>query len=73
MIILWDELSAPALEGIIEEFVLREGTEYGASEYSLDQKKIRMLKGNSRELKFKLPSILIPRPAQLYPLFETCC
>ena len=39
MIIPWDKLSAPALEGIIEEFVLREGTEYGASEFSLDQKK----------------------------------
>ena len=39
MIIPWDKLSAPALENIIEEFVLREGTEYGASEISLDQKK----------------------------------
>ena len=39
MIIPWDKLSASALEGIIEEFVLREGTEYGASEFSLDQKK----------------------------------
>ena len=39
MIIPWHKLSAPALEGIIEEFVLREGNEYGASEISLDQKK----------------------------------
>ena len=39
MIIPWDKLSAPALEGIIEDFVLREGTEYGAREFSLDQKK----------------------------------
>ena len=39
MIIPWDKLSESALEGIIEEFVLREGTEYGASEFSLDQKK----------------------------------
>ena len=39
MIIPWDKLSAPALEGLIEEFVLREGTEYGARELSLDQKK----------------------------------
>ena len=39
MIIPWDKLSAPALEGIIEEFVLREGTQYGAREFSLDQKK----------------------------------
>ena len=40
MIIPWNKLSAPALDGIIEEFVLREGTEYGASEFSLDQKKL---------------------------------
>ena len=39
MIIPWNKLSAPALDGIIEEFVLREGTEYGAIEFSLDQKK----------------------------------
>jgi uncharacterized protein YheU (UPF0270 family) len=32
------ELSADALRGVIESFVLREGTDYGASEYSLDQK-----------------------------------
>ena len=39
MIIPWDKLSAPALEAIVEEFVLREGTEYGVTEFSLDQKK----------------------------------
>ena len=39
MIIPWDKLSEPALEAIIDEFVLREGTEYGLSEFSLDQKK----------------------------------
>ena len=39
MIIPWDKLSGPALESIIEEFVLREGTEYGQKEFSLDQKK----------------------------------
>ena len=39
MIIPWDKLSGPALESIIEEFVLREGTDYGLKEFSLDQKK----------------------------------
>ena len=39
MIIPWNKLSAAALEAIIEEFVLREGTEYGVREFSLDQKK----------------------------------
>ena len=32
------ELSAPALHGLIESFVLREGTDYGAHEYSLEEK-----------------------------------
>ncbi len=32
------ELSADALQGVLESFVLREGTDYGEKEYSLDQK-----------------------------------
>ena len=32
------ELSAAALHGLIESFVLREGTDYGEREYSLAQK-----------------------------------
>lgn len=32
------ELSAEALRGVIESFVLREGTDYGAREYSLEEK-----------------------------------
>lgn len=32
------ELSASALRGVIESFVLREGTDYGAMEFSLEQK-----------------------------------
>ncbi len=32
------DLSAEALRGVLESFVLREGTEYGARDFSLDQK-----------------------------------
>lgn len=32
------ELSPEALRGVIESFVLREGTEYGEREFSLDEK-----------------------------------
>ena len=32
------ELSADALRGVVESFVLREGTDYGEREFSLDQK-----------------------------------
>ena len=34
----WKNLSEEALRGVIEEFVLREGTEYGRSDVALDQK-----------------------------------
>lgn len=38
------ELSAEALRGVIESFVLREGTDYGAHEYSLDEKVTHVLR-----------------------------
>lgn len=38
MIIPHQQLSAPALRGLIEEFITREGTDYGLSETSLDTK-----------------------------------
>ncbi|WP_421866609.1 YheU family protein [Motiliproteus sp.] len=33
-----DQLSAEALQGLIEEFVTREGTDYGEGDYSLVDK-----------------------------------
>lgn len=38
MEIPYQELSDEALRALIEEFVLREGTEYGAQDYSLESK-----------------------------------
>ena len=35
----YDRLSADALDGIIEEFISREGTDYGDYNYSFDDKK----------------------------------
>lgn len=43
MEIPYTELSSEALEAVIEEYVTREGTEYGAREYSL-QSKIEQVK-----------------------------
>jgi uncharacterized protein YheU (UPF0270 family) len=37
------ELSPAALRGVIEAFVLREGTDYGLHELSLEQKVARVL------------------------------
>ena len=39
-----DRLSAEVLDSLIESFVLREGTDYGAYEFSLDQKKSQVAK-----------------------------
>lgn len=41
-------LSAEALQGLIEEFVLREGTEYGAREVSLEEKRAAVLRALQR-------------------------
>ncbi|MDH2431613.1 YheU family protein [Pokkaliibacter sp. MBI-7] len=38
MIVPWQSLSAEALQGIIEEFVSRSGTDYGEYEFSLADK-----------------------------------
>ena len=38
------ELSADALRGVLESFVLREGTDYGEREVSLDQKVAHVLR-----------------------------
>lgn len=38
------ELSAEALRGVLESFVLREGTDYGEREYSLDEKVAHVLR-----------------------------
>jgi len=34
----YDQLSPEALEGVVEEFVTRDGTDYGESEVSLETK-----------------------------------
>jgi uncharacterized protein len=38
-----EKLSDFALNGLIEEFILREGTDYGVNEQSLEQKKNQIL------------------------------
>ena len=38
MIISWQDLSPETLDNLIESFVLREGTDYGEHERSLEQK-----------------------------------
>ncbi len=39
MIVPWQQISEDALNAIIEEFVMREGTDYGEAEVSFEQKK----------------------------------
>ena len=49
MDIPYAEISEEALKAIIQEYITREGTEYGVEEYSLEQKieqiKQQLLKG----------------------------
>jgi len=43
MIIPYNELSAEALQALIEDFVTREGTDYGQHEMSLSEKAAHLL------------------------------
>lgn len=43
MIIPYQQLSADVLQAIIEQYITREGTDYGAHELSLQQKVDRLL------------------------------
>jgi uncharacterized protein len=44
----WRALSAEALRGVVEAFVLREGTDYGDREYSHEEKVSQLLEGLER-------------------------
>lgn len=43
MIIPWQSLTKEALHNIMQSFILREGTDYGAQELSLAEKERRLL------------------------------
>jgi uncharacterized protein YheU (UPF0270 family) len=38
IVVPWEKLSADALRGVLEEFITREGTEYGADDVGLERK-----------------------------------
>ncbi|MCU8203146.1 YheU family protein [Vibrio vulnificus] len=42
MIVPWQQISPEALSNLIREFVLREGTDYGESVYSLEEKIVQV-------------------------------
>lgn len=44
LIIPKEKLSSDALIGLIDEFILREGTDYGDHEYTLEQKREKITK-----------------------------
>ncbi|MET0283146.1 MAG: YheU family protein [Polyangiales bacterium] len=39
-----DALSADAVQGLVEEFITREGTDYGMREFSLEEKKATVMR-----------------------------
>ena len=62
MDIPYQELNPETLRGIIEDFVLREGTDYGHQDYTLDQK----IKAVEKQLERGLAKIVYD------PEDETC-
>ena len=63
------ELSAAALRSVVESFVLREGTDYGEREISLDQKVAQVLRqlerGEARiifDAELETVDIVVSRP-----------
>ncbi len=44
LVVPYTALSADALAGVIEEFITREGTDYGQDEHSLEQKKASVMR-----------------------------
>ena len=44
VVIPYKSLSTEALDGIIENFILREGTDYGVAEHTYEQKKSKVIK-----------------------------
>lgn len=42
-------LSREAIAGLVEEFITREGTDYGQSEYSLDDKRAAVMRQLERD------------------------
>jgi uncharacterized protein YheU (UPF0270 family) len=49
-VVPYTELSADALQGVVEAFVLREGTDYGATEYALGRKVAQVLATESVDI-----------------------
>ena len=39
----WRQLSPEALRGVVEEFITREGTDYGSREMTLDEKVAKLM------------------------------
>ena len=43
ILVPWETLSGEALQSIVETFILREGTDYGRTEYSLEEKTLSVM------------------------------
>jgi len=67
MQIPWNALSKQALEGLVEEFVLREGTEYGATDVSLPEKRRQVM----AQLKQGLAQIVFDPDTQTTSITQT--
>lgn len=50
----WDSLAADTLNALVEEFVTRDGTDYGEQEIALDRKVTQVINGIKRKEYFIL-------------------
>ena len=57
----YDQLSPEALQGVVEEFVTRDGTDYGETEISLETKVVQVL----TQLKNGRPLLVLTRKLNL--------
>ena len=71
IVIPYRDLSAEALRGVVESFVLREGTDYGEREVSLEQKVAQVLRQLERgeahivfDAALESIDIVVSRPSQ---------
>lgn len=71
IVVPYRELSESALRGVLESFVLREGTEYGEHDVSLDQKVaqvLRQLERGEAQVVFHAAlesiDIVVPKPTR---------
>ena len=67
MKIPYSQLSTEALENVVKEYVLREGTDYGLREWTLEEKIEQVL----RQVKANEASIVFDQSSESFTIIKT--